>query len=197
MGCRVALDLPARVNKETRHTAEPLRLQWANLILFHTSRVFPSCSVKNTEPGNSPTHHLCLWKKFHGGNFGSGNTLFLIHLLHVPPKTELILVSQRAEEVPAFTQFIKVLMEDNYELNYIKSNVFHALSWADSSSSMFANSLRLQPLFTVCGLHVVGLVKHGHHSGCVGAASLHWPHPSSSGSCVNVSVSYVLSSGHP
>lgn len=44
--------------------------------------------------------------------------MFLIHLLHVPHKTELFLVSLRAAEVPAFTQFIKVLMEDNYELNY-------------------------------------------------------------------------------
>lgn len=72
----------------------------------------------------APTHHLCLWKKFHGGKFGSGNSLFLIHLLHAPHKTELFLVSQRAEEVPALTQFIKVLMEDNYELSYSKSNAF-------------------------------------------------------------------------
>lgn len=56
--------------------------------------------------------------------FGCGNSLFLIHLLYAPHKTELFLVSQLAEEVPALTQFIKVLMEDNYELNYSKRNSF-------------------------------------------------------------------------
>lgn len=54
--------------------------------------------------------------------FGSGNPLFLIHLLRAPHKTELFLVSQRAEEEPALSQFIKVLMGDNYELNYSKIN---------------------------------------------------------------------------
>lgn len=37
------------------------------LFWFHTSLVFPSCLVKNTETPKSLIQHLCLWKKFHGG----------------------------------------------------------------------------------------------------------------------------------
>lgn len=67
-------------------------------------------------------------------------SLFLIHLLRAPHKTELFLVSQRAEEVPALTQFIKVLMEDNYEASYSESDCrFSSSQLHPSTFSVFAN----------------------------------------------------------
>ena len=95
------------------------------MILLHTHLVFPVRVGQKHRALTQPPLSVKKKKKSFphvGKDWAVEMSLFLIHLLRAPHKTELFLISQRAEEVPALTQFIKVLMEDNYEVSCSESD---------------------------------------------------------------------------